>query len=266
MNTIKYKRLSIKFDSLFFIFEVMKNRVFILLSAFLVLLNSCESDYCFSSGGDIVEKEIKLDFFHSLKTRDVFKIHLKQDTINKITVKTGEKLINEIKFTITDSILILENESSFRWSRSYDNLPEIYLSVKNLSKILIEEPSYITSQNPIKSKRLEINYLTDLAEVDLELDCKNFFFWNVGTNYGKLRLRGNIEKCAIWNYSYANVFTKELNAKRMNVKNHSSGECHVKAVEKLEVSIFGSGNVYCYSKPTETKIEEISSTGKFILK
>ena len=236
------------------------------LIGIIFLFFSCSDDFCFSSGGDIVEKEINLKYFHSLKTTDVFKVYLKQDTINKIVIKTGENLINNIKVPITDSILSLKNESSFRWSRSYDNLPEIYLSVKKLSKILIDEPSYITSINAIKSEFLEINYLTDLAEVDLELDCGGVFFWNIGTNYGKLQLRGKVESGALWNYSYANIFAKELDAKLLSVKNYSSGECHVRAVEKLDVSIYGSGNVYCYSKPIETTIGEINSTGKLILK
>jgi len=237
----------------------MKTKFIFILACF-IFFNSCKKD-----GDELVERKEPLPFFSKVQMHSTFDVYLIQDTVFSIKFVGAKKMIDDLTYTITDSTLSISNDFNPKWLNPKISKPAVYISCNNIEQVTLNEACMLRTVNPITSPNFGLIAANKLNEADLELNCQTFYYWNNAPCGGKITLRGNCTNLKIWNFALMAVDAKNLTASYALVENWAKADCHVKAIDKMEYSILGKGNIYLYSTPTELIEKQVTSTGKLIM-
>lgn len=235
----------------------MKQIVFISLLIFLF--------FACTKNNDTVVKEIKLDGFHSIELNSPFDVLLQEDTHFFIELKGNADFIKKVAYTISDSVLIIENEAKNKWLHPRTNHVEIVVHAPPLKLVTANETCFIKTVNPITSENFGLILKSKSNEANLNLDCHNFYYWNNFPTGGKVKLSGQSEELAIWNCAIMTVDAIELNVGKAYIENSSKGNCTLNVSEQIECKITGNGNVELYGNPSVINLLEESGDGKLVI-
>lgn len=225
--------------------------IIIIISVVFTL--SCD-DALFDSGKTI-RKTYELENFSEAYINDVFNVFLIHDTINKLELKGGENLLPNIDFYVKDEQFRISNENGANWSRNYDKI-DVYLSLKNISFLKINESAKVVSEDTLYLPKFTIWSINDFADIDLIVNCNNFYIVNEGTSGGFFKISGKSNTTGMWARGSCYINTEDLVSKTVSVKNESIGHCRVNATESIKVEIIRSGNVYYKGNPTIEFVNE----------
>ena len=246
--------------------KMKKNRYNILLFFLIVLagLTGCKKSgvNCLTSNGKTIRQDRLLQDFDSIDVQDYVNLIISQDSINNVTVESGQNIINGITTVIVDRQLVIRNNNKCNWLRSYDVPVNVYVSVKDLKKIYYLSSGNISTTNILKSSSLKIEVWGGSGTIDLDMDIQEgYFIMQMGT--ADFNLHGH---CAI-NTIYAGDFglfqCKDLKTGYSFVTNKGSNDCYVNASQYLEANIGSIGNIYYTGNP-DTVITNIQGAGRVI--
>jgi hypothetical protein len=233
----------------------------LILFAGLIIFNlSCAKTDCLSGAGKHMTKSRNLEPFKNIQIYSYFNVYLKQDTINKIAIEAGEKEVENIETSITDSTLIIKDLNTCQFIKGYAE-KKLYISVDTLTTLVIHDGINLYSIDTIKQKELSIRFLSDIGFCDLTFDGGNLDF-EVWYSSGDFILRGKTESLYlnINELSFADAST--LEAGSCYVYNNSMGDARVKTNGLLQVLLENSGNVYYSGFPSEIQLLEKTGSGK----
>ena len=202
--------------------------------------------------------------FNKIEFNSSFDVYLTEDSTYAIKIIANEDVIKNIHFKIDNNILTFNNETNYKWVSPTKNKIEIYIHSKQLSKIDANQTCNIKTLNPITSDEFGIIFHNKANEANLELNCKKVYYWNDFPCGGRLTLRGKTDAINIWNTGLTTVDAKDLTANIAHVENKSNGDCIMTIMNKLEYSIYGSGNIQLYGSPAEIIKILVSSSGRLI--
>lgn len=242
-----------------------KNKLRILATGFFLpalLLLSCGKEEL----PDTVQTQT-LEGFHTIDVRGVYDIALVQDTVNAITITGYEKPLGKTTVSISDSVLTLETGGGTgQFLHPKRGNTKVELHVKNLRRINVLETCSISTLNALGTGSDEIGIVvgTKLTDIDLELACKTFYYWN-DPSAVKMKLRGHVQQLKLWNSGLGQVDAQNLQADYVLCDNGSQGECRVSPLQQLEYSISNKGNIYYYGSPAQiTEVRVESGSGQLI--
>ncbi|NOQ27443.1 MAG: hypothetical protein GQ564_18935 [Bacteroidales bacterium] len=222
----------------------MKNVIYIVL---LLFIFSC--DDAFLDKGNIVTKTIEISEFNEIYIKNIFEIHLIQDTLCKIEAKGGSNLLPNLEFTVNEEhMLTIYDHNTANWSRDYDKI-ELFISVDSLRFLQLNAPSKIISQNTLITPELKILSITDFSEIDIDIKCGNFYIVNSEPSGGIINLKGTTNSFTFWARGSLQVNAKNFEAKNVTVKSETIGNCYVNASQSLKVEIIRTGNIYYTGNP-----------------
>ena len=225
----------------------------------ICLLVSCDD-------GEFSERYETLVPFHTIELNSVFDVYLVQDTVYGIRISAHENVIKNVLLSVDTGILRISNESRIKWMSPESNKVKLFIHAENFYEIWPNETCYIKSVKPIISDeiRLIMGHHPKLSQIDLDLDCNSFLYWNNHQCGGKVTLKGRTTKLFIYSYGLMTVEADKLNTEFAVVENNSKGDCKVSVADKLEYSIRGVGNIYLSGQPREIVRGEVSSSGRLI--
>ncbi len=227
------------------------------------LFLSCEkADDCFSGAGKSVSQEYNLPEFDTIFADDNFKIILVQDTFNSLSVSGYESFVKETKFEIINNSLYLSNSHKCKFSYPKKNAVLLTLRFNKIDKIVLNASVIVNSSTALKNEK-EIGLIINSKynEVNLNLSCKTFYYWNTHLNGGKINLTGETETLKLWNASLGSVNAKNLKAFNVFIDTDSKTDCFIRPEYKLNCTIRGQGNVYCFGQPDILILDDSSSVG-----
>ncbi|MFZ4520994.1 MAG: head GIN domain-containing protein [Bacteroidales bacterium] len=230
----------------------------------LMLLNSCTKDggNCVSSTGQIVMQDRHISDFDSIRVFDYMNIILKQDSINKVSVETGENIASGIVTELSGRELILRNTNKCNWLRSYSKPVNVYISVRNLLKIHYESSGNITCTDTLRNGYLKIDMWGGCGTIDLKVHIGDgYFIQHMGT--ATLILNGICNISSVFAGDYGLLQLKGLKTGYTFVTNSGSNDCYVNAKHSLGATINSIGNIYYSGDPEEIK-STINGSGKLI--
>lgn len=233
----------------------MKNLIYIL---FLLLVFSC--DEAFLNSGDVILKNIEIEEFNELYIKDIFEVFLIQDSVCKIEVKAGSNLIPNLEFNVDENnILTIYDNNSANWSRDYEKI-KLYISVDSLRFLRLDAPSKVVTQNKLITPELKVMSITDFSEIDIDIQCGNFYLVNSEPSGGIINLSGSSNSLNFWARGSLQVNAENFAVHQVNVNSESIGDCYVNADQNLRVKIIRSGNVYYRGNPST--IEYVNEEAK----
>lgn len=237
--------------------------VFIITISLLLAWSCKKADErtCFKSTGDIIEETRPVPEFNVLQINDALNITLTQDTFNSIKIKGGENLIPFIKTENQENTLIIWNDNTCNFLRSYKKDLSVTLTYKSLDSIAIFGQCKLFSTNANTSTSpVYIEVMSDIASCDLKFDNAHIrlYVWDATGDYA---FSGNTEYFYVLNRGTAFVRAENMVAKICSVKNRSTGDVFINVTDELKVELTNLGDIFYLGNPS-IEIEEESSDGK----
>lgn len=202
--------------------------------------------------------------FSEVELNSSFNVYLIEDSIFSLEIFASEENLDNISYQIENEVLKINNERKYSWTTPQTNKIDIYIRSGALSKVVAKESGVIQTLAPITTEEFGLILENKSNEVNLDLNCGTFYYWDYNKCGGKLTLTGECKDLKIWNYAIMSVDAQHLIVPNAQIVNGSQGNCRINVTDKLEYSIEGTGNIYLYSKPEEIIQNSLNSSGRLI--
>jgi hypothetical protein len=141
----------------------------LILSGFLA---GCDKEgVCVKSTGKVVREQRPGLPFHYIEVHDNINLFLTSDTTsNEIIVEAGENLLAGIITSIDSGRLVLRNENSCEWLRSFEVPVNVYIRYIGLDSIITYAAGNITCTNTWIHDSAYVNVVEGAGNIDLLLE------------------------------------------------------------------------------------------------
>ncbi len=240
-----------------------RNSIVLLFSLVSLMMVSCSKTGSIFSNGEPVTQERPIDeWFNAVRIHNNVNVELIQSNNPHIEITCPENLIDRITTVVEDSTLVVRNENTFNWLRSFDyecNMKVYYDSLYELEYASIGDLiSHDTlrgcteintdSTGSVATRAFYLRITEGCGKVDLTFKCdvlKDRF--SNGTS--EVWLRGNVNYSEHILSSYGSLHAEELYSDFVRVQSNSTNDAYVWGRTKLTVWISTIGNVYYKGHP-----------------
>lgn len=209
------------------------HKLYILLALISFLSSSC-SNFLFWEGEDErVNRTIEIANIEKIQIESIFYIELIQDEEEYIIATGSEDQLDKLKISSV--------ENTFLFRHDYNNLVKNYtpikleIHLKHINSIHINSPSNISSRKPIFGDKLHIliTEKSELAEMDLNLNCNALSFHVKGSVNGKYKFKGECPNASYVLNGATNIMALELKSQNVDIAQNSIGEAYLFAEKRL---------------------------------
>lgn len=221
----------------------------------LVLLSCSKSqmDDCITSAGPEVSIQRDLSSFSSIVTNDKLRVILVQDTsVNEYVKIIGpQNLLGQIITNVEGGVLVLDNENTCNFVRSFKLSFTIEVHLKKIERIEINGASSVETEGELNLQNLNIAH-NALSDVELALNIEDVVYvqsFNSAATVlkGKAKtLKGSIEEVSDLN-------ALDLECEEVLLDQHSPLNCYIDASKIIFVKIYNDGNIYYKQEPSGYK-------------
>jgi hypothetical protein len=212
---------------------------------------------CLKGTGDIVKEKRSVPDFSSIEVNDNIYVTLTQDTINTVEVEAGKNLLPLIKTEMRGSQLVITNDNTCNWVRSYKKDIHVYLHVKNLEYIWSYSNKDINSTNTLTTPIINIfNFLN--GDIKVDIASQESYTKQMGAG-GDMTVTGTTDYSFIFDQGYGFVHLENLQTRRTVIGQHGTGDVHLNTSDSLDVEILSSGSVYYSGNPLIVQRPSIGS-------
>jgi len=231
----------------------------------ILLFAGCAKDngVCVSTTGKTITRERQVQPYRTVEVNDNINLILTQDpAINKIIVEAGENLIDGITTEIDSGKLVLRNQNSCNWLRSFKVPVNVYLTFTQLDTIIFQAAGNITCTNDWTNYSAYLEVIEGAGKIDLKLQVyRSYFMIRYGTT--NITVTGNSEVTTLISYGFGPLHAEDLVSKFTYVSCYSSNDMFVYSSIDLAVEIGNIGNVYYRGDPATISTKYLSE-GKLI--
>lgn len=205
---------------------------------------------CFKSNGPEVSETRTTAAFNIIKLYNTIDLNITNGTEFKVEVLAGKHVIKNIKTTVADGVLSIDNDNRCNFVRGYKRKVTVNISMPYLVRV---------ENRGVGTVRFSENYTQDTIHVmaensgDIHL---NGTFNQIKTSShgnGDMYLNGSCNHLFVYTYG-----TNVLYAENLTVNNYifvetiSIGDCFITAPNSgtLECNIWRDGNVYYKGNPS----------------
>ena len=242
--------------------SAVKNSALLLLFAPLII--SCKKENmgdCFKSTGDISIEYRTLAAFDTIQSHDNISVFLTTDTFFEVKVEAGENLIPLITTEVKDNKLIIKNDNTCNWVRSFTTPVNVHITMPSPGGIINEATANIKSINAIKDRTLLLK-MTSSGDVDLQLDIPHLL-GNLSACEGNLYLSGNCTLFEVFFLGTTIIKAENLSVGKAYIKTTGTGDFHLNVSEEIGADIGWIGNVYYKGSAVEA-YANYTSSGRII--
>ena len=229
----------------------MKRSISLLIGLSLLIgYSGCNKEgVCVSTTGKTVTESREVSPFNCIDIFDNINLILTQDSTKYgIVVEAGENLIAGISTEIDNGMLILKNNNSCNWLRSFEVPVNVYLTYSYLDTIVFQASGNIECTNTWTADSIYVNIIEGAGDIDLDLHVARS---TVHIRYGtvSVKMTGKSGVTFISSKGYGPVHAEDLSSKFTYIYTFSPNDVFVYAQEELGVEIANIGNVYYKGKP-----------------
>ncbi|WP_298900253.1 head GIN domain-containing protein [uncultured Psychroserpens sp.] len=247
----------------------MRKLVYIMV---VVLFCSCNGENvpdCFQNSGTIIERDFEVDAFTEITVFPRIELILTDELTQKVTVQTGEYLMNDIDVDVVNGRLEIHNNNACNITRDY-GITKVFVSAPNITKIRNGSGLAVRSNGVLAYNALEL-ISEDFEEEDavntdgnfiLEIDC-NVFTVTVN-NLSTCYISGSTDTANIRFFSGDARFEgRHLIAQDVAIFQRSSNDMIINAQQSLTGEIRSTGDVIVVNAPPVIDVQQFY-TGQLI--
>jgi hypothetical protein len=228
----------------------------------LLVIQACTKDAvqdCFKSAGEITRETRPVIGFHFIELHNNINLILTQDsTHNYLAVEAGKNLLPGIVTEFSGGHLIIRNENSCNWVRSYDHRINVYLTFSRVDTIIYRAAGDLTFENAWTGDSLQFDVWEGAGRIDLKFNTvKSKVYIHYGTP--EVYASGYSQISFLSSNAYGPVDFTNLFCQNMYMQTSSPNDCKVWVTNVLVVAIDNIGNVYYRGSPSQIDLQQNSS-------
>ena len=243
--------------------------VYFLVSIFCFLLscNSESANDCVKKSGNTVKREIQdLSSFNKIRVEEGVELILFQDSQQKIEIEAGENLINDVSVQVVDGELIVKNNISCNWFRSYTPA-KAYVTFTEINRIYSVSQHKIHAAQTLSFDHIELSsgvFNEAIAsEFYLTVHCNHLKINANDATYFNLSGNANSMFVAFWG-GEPRIDAPNLKANSIEVFQRSSNDMVLHPLDEIKGNIYSTGNIVLKNNPISIDITQ-HYTGKLII-
>ena len=224
--------------------------------------NSEDANDCFQTSGDIIQEDIDLSSFERILVNRDVELIIRQSTDYKVTIETGENLINDVKAEVVGDQLILTDNNSCNYVRAY-GITKIYVEAPNLKEIRTSSQYEILSDGILNYNALtlfseDFNGGSEFTVGDFRLTVASENISIASNNLSSFYLDGTVANLFVGFYSGSGRFEGEnLVAQNIDVYHRGSNDMIVNPIQSLTGELRGTGDLISVNEPPNIDVEQI---------
>ena len=237
----------------------MRKIIYFLALSFFAC-NSEDAYDCFQTSGSLVQQEITvLDFERIFVNRDI-ELIIKEAPSYKVTIETGENLINDVIAEVIGDQLVLTDNNSCNYVRDY-GITKIYVEAPNLTEIRTSTQFEITSDGILNYDTLtlyseDFNENNEFTVGDFRLTLNSENFEVVSNNLSFYYIDGFVDTLFVGFYAGAGRFEGEnLIAQNVTIYHRGSNDMVINPQQSLTGELRGVGDLISVNQPTFVDVE-----------
>lgn len=204
----------------------------------LITLSSCSFfQNCENGNGEVLEMEVAIEAFSSLKVSNNVNVFLEQSSEQKVTIKAQENLIKLLNTEVSGDTWSVKFD---RCVKSEDPI-EIYIQTKELDEININGSGSVISKSIFSNDGLDLS-INGSGNIDMLLAVKELTSEISGS--GSIRLTGNTKSHEVEIDGSGDIMALDLISDETEIEINGSGDAKINTSYALDVEINGSGDVY----------------------
>lgn len=237
----------------------MKKLVFI-WTLLLFACNSEDANDCLQTSGNFIEQEVAVTGFDRILVNRDIELIIKQTPDYKVTIASGDNLLNDIKVEVIGGQLQLTDNNSCNYVRDY-GITKIYVEAPNLTEIRTSSQYDISSIGVLNYNALALfsedfngNSTFTMGDFRLALNTENLDI--VSNNLSFFYIEGEVENLFVGFYSGAGRFEgASLIAENITVYHRGSNDMVVNPQLSLTGELRGTGNLISLNQPPIVDVE-----------
>ncbi|TNJ46190.1 DUF2807 domain-containing protein [Tamlana fucoidanivorans] len=223
---------------------------------------------CLQTTGKTIRHEITVSNFDKIFVNRDIELIIKEGQEQKVVVETGKNLMPSVVVSVLDGILILTQNNTCNYFRSYD-ATKVYVTSPNIREIRSSTQYNITSDGVLTypdltllSEDYGVEDTYTSANFYLEVDNNSLSF--VFNNLSNAFVSGATDNLHVTLAAGTSRFeARQLIAQNVTFWNRSSNDIIINPQQKLSGKISGTGHVIAINKPRVVDVEVVYK-GKLI--
>lgn len=247
----------------------MKKILYIFLALLVMGCDSENAINCIQTTGKPVTKEFEVPTFSKIFAGSRVKLYLTYGDTQKVVVKTGKNLLNDVSVSVDNDELYLKNKNACNLVRDYKETA-IYVTSPNITVIRNGSPYTIESTNTLKYPELtllsedEENEDEFHTDGDFKLDLESHSLKIVSNKLSNYYLSGTVADFSIQFLSGDGwIKAENLVAQHIAVFHRGTSKIVVNPKQSLTGKLVSTGDLIAVNHPPVLEVEELY-TGKLI--
>ena len=235
-----------------------------------ILLLGCDKEDapdCFQNSGKIIEKEIEVSPFEEIIVYDRINLFIEQGSQQKLLVKSGKNIIDDVSAEVVDHRLILRNNNSCNLFRDY-NITDVYVTVPKLTWLQNAGNTVIKSVGELHFPEIWLRSLNQeekkevYTDGDFELNLISDNIRVTGDDFSNFFLSGSTKNLNLFIAAGdGRVEAQDLVAETVEIMHRGTNKLFVNPQQILRGEIRSTGDVISVNRPPVVQIKSFY-TGK----
>ncbi len=202
----------------------------------------------------VITETRKMTNYDKLSVTGPYQVKIVSGNNHEVKITADENLMQAIDIYVKAGRLVIRTHPDFN-IKKYTRL-DVEVSAKYLSDIKLTGSGEVYNNYTFNWKNLKLS-VTGSGNIDFDINVNHISAFVIGS--GDTKLKGKAENLKINIAGSGNVDAKNLSTTNADIQITGSGDVYVKVQEKLNIKIFGSGNVYYYGEPEYLKTKSLGS-------
>uniref|UniRef100_UPI004048F22E GIN domain-containing protein n=1 Tax=Flavobacterium sp. TaxID=239 RepID=UPI004048F22E len=248
----------------------MRNSNYILIVSLLFLITSCGiSEDCFKGNGNQITQTFPLDNFTKIKVYDGVGLIVKEGSNYEVKIETSDNIIDNLEVRLEGDMLVVKDNSTCNIVRDYGKTV-VYVTVPDGSilPLIPELELHCKTEQKIQSNGVLHSTIVRLFSIGDDGDSSGTgdFYLNVdnsqlvveSNNVSNFYINGHSDEMLL-NFYFGNgrFYGDELEAENIKIFQRGSNDMFVYPIQKIEGTIYATGNVILKNIPPIIDVEEV---------
>ena len=252
-----------------------KTVLHIVVCCCVVLATSCGiSEDCFKGNGNQVTQTFPLENFTKIKVYDGVGLVIKEGGNYEVKVITSDNILDNLEVKLEGSMLVIKDNSTCNIARDYGQT-KVYVTVPDgtLLPIIPELELHCKTEQNIESQGVLHSPIIRLFSIDVSdgagtgdfhLEIENGQLVIENNNVSNFYITGHCNEMLL-NFYFGNsrFYGQNLHTELIKIYHRGSNDIFVYPVQKIEGTIFATGNVILKNVPPIINVDEVF-TGRVI--